>query len=300
MIAATIFSLALAVPPPASPCSATDLMPAFWTYRDESKALPLPDQERLFEERVMKPNAAVYAGVFDKAPKPVAQIVSASLEKLPGLEVDLRELSETLGGKLPGQIARFREAFPKFRCDTSVYFLYSAGAFDGATRPVSGKDALMFGLDVIAKLKEPLPPLFAHELFHVYHAERVPDAPEKFYWQMWEEGLASYVSHRLNPGVPLSQVCCLPKAEPIDAARAKVVSGALERLDSSKDDDYARYFLGRDEALDIPPRSGYLLGYRIAEEAGRTRTLEQLAELKPESVRELVKAGLERMGTETH
>jgi hypothetical protein len=108
------------------------------------------------------------------------------------------------------------------------------------------------------------------------------------------------VSRRLNPDVPESQVCCLPKAEPIDAARAKVVSGALERIDSSRDDDYARYFLGRDEALDIPSRSGYLLGYRIAEEAGKTRTLEELADLRPAQVRELVKSGLERMETGTH
>ncbi|HEX4440468.1 MAG TPA: DUF2268 domain-containing putative Zn-dependent protease [Thermoanaerobaculia bacterium] len=300
MIAATVLALAITAPPPSSPCAATDLMPAFWKYRDEAKALPLAEQERLFEERVVRPNAAVYAGVFDNVPKPVPQIVGSSLEKLPEFEADMRALSTRLGGELPEQIARFREAFPKFRCDTAVYFLYSAGAFDGATRPVSGKDALMFGLDVIAKLKEPLPPLFAHELFHVYHAERILDAPKIFYWQMWEEGLASYVSRRLNPDVPESQVCCLPKAEPIDAARAKVVSGALERIDSSRDDDYARYFLGRDEALDIPSRSGYLLGYRIAEEAGKTRTLEELADLRPAQVRELVKSGLERMETGTH
>jgi hypothetical protein len=300
-IAGLLLALSLTAPdaaPAAAPCSATDLMPAFWTYRDETKGLPLDEQVRLFQERVMKPNAAVYAGVFDKAPKPVPEIVRSALEKLPAIESDMRELSARLGGELPVQLARFREAFPKFRCDTSVYLVYSAGAFDGGTRPVAGqpREALMFGLDVIARLKEPLAPLFAHELFHVYHGERIPNAPEVFYWQMWEEGLASYVSRRLNPDVPEAQVCCVPKAEPIDAARGKVVAGALERLDSTKDDDYARYFLGRDEALDIPQRSGYLLGYRIAAEAGKTRTLEELAELPPADVRKLVEAGLKGMG----
>jgi hypothetical protein len=153
----------------------------------------------------------------------------------------------------------------------------------------------MFGIDTIARLKEPLSPLVIHELFHVYHAERIPKAPEVFYWQMWEEGLASYVSRKLNPDVAESEVCCVPKAEPIDAVRGKVVAGALERLDSAKDEDYRRYFLGGKEEIDIPHRSGYLLGYRIAREAGKTRSLDALAELLPAEVRRLIESGLRSM-----
>jgi hypothetical protein len=211
---------------------------------------------------------------------------------MPSIEAGMRELSAKLSDELPRQIARFREAFPKFRCGEPVYFLYSAGAFDGGTRDVSGKEALMFGLDVIARLKEPLSPLFAHELFHVYHAERIPKSPEAFYWNMWEEGLASYVSDRLNPGEP---ACCLPPAAPVDAALPKIVAGALERLDSEKPEDYRPYFLGGENALGLPQRSGYVLGYRIAAEAGKTRSLEQLADLQPAEVRKLIEAGLRRM-----
>lgn len=277
---------------PSGPCAATDLMPAFWKYWDAAKGLPRDEQVRLFQERVMGAHAAVYAGVFDKAPMPVAQIVGNSLDTMPSIEAGMRELSAKLSDELPRQIARFREAFPKFRCGEPVYFLYSAGAFDGGTRDVSGKEALMFGLDVIARLKEPLSPLFAHELFHVYHAERIPKSPEAFYWNMWEEGLASYVSDRLNPGEP---ACCLPPAAPVDAALPKIVAGALERLDSEKPEDYRPYFLGGENALGLPQRSGYVLGYRIAAEAGKTRSLEQLADLQPAEVRKLIEAGLRRM-----
>jgi len=302
MIAAALLVLALSppAPPDPPPCAVTDLMPAFWTYWDAAKALPAAEQERSFEKLVMAPNAAVYDGAFHGAPAPVAKFIGDALAKVPAIEPDMRELSGRLSAELPRQITRFRETFPRFQCDTAVYFLYAAGAFDGATREVSGKDALMFGLDTIARLKEPLSPLFAHELFHVYHAERIPKPPDAFYWQMWEEGLASYVSRRLNPDVPESQVCCVPPAEAVDAVLAKVVTGALERLDSAKEDDYRRYFLGGDEAIDIPRRSGYVLGYRIAAEAGKTRTLEDLAELPPEQVRNLVESGLKRMERETH
>ena len=289
----------LAAPQP-SPCAPTDLMPGFWKFWDAAKSLPPAEQERLFEERVIAANQAAYDGVFHEVSRPVPQVVGDALAKVPALEPDMRELSGRLSTELPRQIARFREAFPRFRCDTAVYFLYSAGAFDGATREVSGKDALMFGIDVIAQLKEQLSPLVMHELFHVYHGERIPKAPATFYWQMWEEGLASYVSRRLDPDVPEDEVCCLPPAGPIDAARARIVAGALERLDSDRPDDYRRYFLGGKEEFDIPHRSGYLLGYRIAAEAAKSRSLEQLAELPPSEVRELVESGLRRMQSETH
>ena len=275
-------------------------MPAFWKYWDAAKTLPPAEQERLFVQRVIAANEAVYDGVFHEAPIPVPEIVADGLSKMPEIETTMRELSGRLSTELPREISRFREAFPKFRCGTDVYFLFSAGAFDGGTRDVSGQEALLFGIAVIAKLKEPLSPLVSHELFHVYHGERFPKAPEAFYWQMWEEGLASYVSRRLNPDVPESQVCCLSPAAEIDAVREKVVGGALERLDSEKPDDYRRYFLGGKETIDIPHRSGYLLGYRIAAEAGKTRTLEQLAELPPAEVRKLIESGLRGMQAGTH
>jgi len=296
---AVLLALALAAPQP-PPCAVTDLMPAFWSFWDAAKGLPPADREKQFEERVMAPHAAVYEGAFHGSPIPVSRLVSDALEKVPALEPRMRELSGRLDTELPRQISRFRETFPKFHCETPVYFLFSAGAFDGGTRDVSGKEALMFGIDVIARLDEPLSPLAVHELFHVYHAERIPSPPEAFYWQMWEEGLASYVSRRLNPDVPESQVCCVPAAPAIDAVREKVVSGALERLDSSRPEDYRRYFLGGKEEIDIPHRSGYLLGYRIASDAGKTRTLEQLAELKPQEVRSILESGLRRMRSRTH
>jgi len=294
MIAAALLVLALSppAPPDPPPCAVTDLMPAFWTYWDAAKALPAAEQERLFEKQVMAPNAAVYDGAFHGAPAPVAKFIGDALAKVPAIEPDMRELSGRLSAELPRQITRFRETFPRFQCDTAVYFLYAAGAFDGATREVSGKDALMFGLDTIARLKEPLSPLFAHELFHVYHAERIPKPPDAFYWQMWEEGLASSVSGKLNPGEP---ACCLPPAAPVDAALPKIAAGALERLDSEKPEDYRRYFLGSQEPLDIPTRSGYVLGERIAAEAGKTRSLEDLAEMQPAEVRKLVEAALRAM-----
>ena len=269
-------------------------MPAFWRFWEKARALTAAEQYRLFETMVQEPNASVYEGAFHGASKPPAEFVPRALAGVPAIEAEMRELSGRLAADLPGELASFRQSFPAFRCSTPVYFLYSGGAFDGATREVGGKTALLFGLDVIARLKEGLSPLFAHELFHVYHGQVITEEPETFGWGLWQEGLATYVSRRLNPTVPEQQVCCLPPIEPVEAALGRLAAEALQLLDSEKREDYARYFLGGQEQ-DIPSRSGYYLGYRIAREAGKTRSLEELAAMTPAQVRALEVAELRSM-----
>jgi hypothetical protein len=293
-----IIPLAGAATPQSAPagCAVTDLMPAFWSFWDKAKGAEPAEQYRVFEEMVRKPNAAVYEGVFEGSTKPASELVPASFEAVRPVETEMRGLSRKLTDELPGLMAKFRETFPDFRCGTPVYFVYSAGAFDGGTRDVSGKTALMFGLDMIARLKEELPPLVAHELFHVYQEERVGDPSKAFFWSMWTEGLATYVSRRLDPDVPEQKVCCLPPIEPIEAVLPKVSSEALALLDSEKPDEYARFFYGG-QKIDIPQRSGYYLGYRAATEAGKTRSLRELAGLTPAEVRPLVEKELRRMAS---
>ena len=278
--------------PPAA-CATTDLMPGFWAYWERAKSLGVAEQFRLFEEMVQTPNAAVYEGAFHGAPKPPSEFVPKTLAQVPELETRMRKLSGKLAADLPSELDAFRKSFPKFRCSVPVYFLFSGGAFDGATRDVSGKTALLFGLDVIARLNEELSPLVVHELFHVYHDEVVPEDPGTIAWGLWQEGLATYVSRKLNLNVAEQDVCCLPKIDPVKDELPRISAELLDNLDSKDRKIYARYFLGGQD-LDVPARSGYYVGYRIAEEAGRTRTLEELAELTPGEVRALEDETLRR------
>jgi hypothetical protein len=293
LVPAILLATALSAPaPPEGGCRPTDLMPAFWRFWEAARGQPSNEQYRLFEDLVRKPNRAVYEGVFEGARKAPADFVPTSFATVPAIEASMRELSRRLSAELPGQLDAFRKAFPRFRCATPVYFVYSAGAFDGAARDVDGKTALMFGLDVIARLKEELSPLVVHELFHIYHGEVLAEDPETVGWALWSEGLATYVSRRLNPKRPESQICCMPAVP--DALIPGLAAESLRLLDSTKREDYARFFLGGDE-LEIPSRSGYAVGYRIASEAGKTRTLEQLAALTPAEVRDLEAVELQRL-----
>jgi uncharacterized protein YjaZ len=65
-------------------------------------------------------------------------------------------------------------------------------------------------------------------------------------------------------------------------------------LDSTRRDDYARYFLGGVDQ-DIPVRSGYYLGYLVARDLGETRSLAELARMTPGVVRPLLEQALRRL-----
>jgi hypothetical protein len=286
--------LILAVAAASADCATTDLMPAFWIYWERAKGADPAERFRLFEKMVQKPNAAVYEGVFSGAPKPPSDFVPRALAQVEELEPAMRELSSKLAADLPGELDAFRKAFPKFQCSVPVYFLYSGGAFDGATREVSNRTALMFGLDVIARLKEELAPLVVHELFHAYHGEIVSEDPENVAWGLWSEGLATYVSRRLNPEIPEPSICCMPDIGAVKVALPRISKELLGRLGSKSRKDYARFFLGG-QALDIPQRSGYYVGYLVAQEAGKTRSLAELAALTPAQVLPLETDVLKRL-----
>jgi hypothetical protein len=272
-------------------CSVTNLMPAFWPYWEAARDAEPDDQLRLFNEMLRTPYAAVYDSILSGLPISPDELVPLAIHGARPVEATMRELSGRIDAELPRQLALFKQHFPDFQCTTPVYFLFAAGAFDGAVRQVSGRTTLLFGLDVIARMHgDMLSPLFVHELFHIYQRAVVPVAPEKLYWAVWQEGLATYVSRQLNPDVPESGICCLPDVPSVTAAMPTLIPDLLSRLDSEQQEDYARYLLGG--TTDIPARSGYYLGYRVAAQLAKDRSLSDLALLQPEVVRPLMEASL--------
>ncbi len=86
--------------------------------------------------------------------------------------------------------------------------------FDGHDyKDERGQAHMLFGVDAIAILHGPedMPSFFAHELFHIYHRQvmgaRLPDPDSVTWWSLWEEGLATYVSQRLNPALSARRFC---------------------------------------------------------------------------------------------
>jgi uncharacterized protein YjaZ len=68
-------------------------------------------------------------------------------------------------------------------------------------------------------------------------------------------------------------------------------------LDKNDDTTYENLFLLRGKG-ELPKRSGYYLGYLIAQDAAKTHGLQQMAKMECGQVKELVHATVKRMRAE--
>jgi hypothetical protein len=236
--------------------------------------------------------------------EPLSSSVPERLKKAAGFRPEparVDEVRRTLDADTQQAAVQFRKTFPDFVSRRPIMVVCSLGGFDGGTRPVEGAETLLFGPDVIAVIRPRgfnLRPFLEHELFHVHFANLHPDAPETVGEALWEEGLATYVSAALNPGATHDEIS-VPDALIAEASPRipELSRRLLAHLDDPADGPtYKQFFYGSTEKVtEVPPRSGYVIGWRIAQELGQTRSLAELARMPPAESRAQVERALRRM-----
>ena len=159
----------------------------------------------------------------------------------------------------------------------------------------------MFGADVIARnyKNKAIQPFFHHELFHLYHTRTFNDC-RAVWCNLWNEGLATYVSHRRKPKASDDELLLnspAPLRPAVEANRSKAVCAALERLDSGESKDNNALFTSGQPIDGLPRRFGHYVGYLIAAEAGKNRSLKELAQLNNAQVRPLVEKSLRNLAS---
>ena len=218
------------------------------------------------------------------------------------------ERGRTMDETFASAQASFLKEFPDFRCDTLVAYGPSLFHFDGHVYDSpQGEARLLFGVDLISMIHTgaSTPAFFHHELFHIHHSEVLGDAEPSdneppVWWALWREGLATYVSQRMNPGLSLQEVLWFPAdlAEKAAPRRAEIAARMLADLEG-KNDRYAAYFLAGSGPDGLPARSGYYMGYLLAREVGDGRSLSELTRMKPDEVRRAVEQFLRREAEKT-
>lgn len=203
---------------------------------------------------------------------------------------------------LPRHIATFTAAFPDFKPTVSTYFVHSLGEMDGGTRELNGRNYLIFGADGMVRYHGAgdEAAFFHHELFHIHHAAQAADCnDDKLPDRLWSEGLATYVSKVMNPRASDQEMLLdLPKGSAnLIRGRMYASLAQLEQvLDSGDRQQFASLFQmdGRSEG-GLPPRRGYMLGYLIAQELGKSRSPAQLAKLSCAEARPLMAAAIKTL-----
>jgi hypothetical protein len=286
-------------------CQIVDLMPGFW------KALEGQDTASKLRTTIVDPHPDLYNDDYVSVPAGPKweDLVTRDRAYVDAHRSEVHDAEKYLTAHVRQYMDAFRGTFPEYRCDFVFYIAPSFGRMDGAAGLVKGQHRIIFAPDVIPryhKLSE-LKVLIDHETFHVYHhqatavfgasADAVPPTEEA----LWGEGLATFVSWRMNPGASLD-VALLQPGIPEGASPhlAAIASDLLQHLQEKDEATYNHYFVGGQQPQGYPPRAGYYVGFLIAQKLASRHTLPELAKLKgreltdviTHELRELVNAGM--------
>ena len=271
-----------------------DLTPEFIAFAEESAGQPDQLRVKAFHDRFDPLLPGYYNGKDDQA-----AFDRNIANKLAAFKDERAKFIETAGA-FRAAFARgeqhFRRTFPDYRLRLPVYLVHSMGIQDGGTRTLNGRTILFFGADVIARIHDEstIGPFLDHELFHAYHRRAFPGC-EELWCSLWEEGMATYVAARLNPGATDRQLLLTiprPIAPEVEPQLAEAMCEVAAKFHSTSQDDYGALFLGRAKPGKFPPRYGYYIGYLLAKSIGKTMSLGAMANLPPAKVEPLLAAAL--------
>lgn len=301
--------MAATAPAQAAVCRYENLMPEFFAFEARTKDLSPGARADRFMRDIVTKHPGFYGDKRDLdwparvRADSLRLLDPARQESLPGFpplsEARLHAVVDTVANDFAASQAKFLAAFPDFRCEEQVAFGPSFMRFDGHDyKDANGRAHMLFGVDAIADLHGPedMPGFFAHELFHIYHRQlmgaSVPDPDNVTWWSMWEEGLATYVSQRLNPALDAQHVLWFP-VDIVQRMQAPGTTARAAKLMLADFDTSGHWFGSSDVPGGLPPRAGYYMGYLLARELGRDHALSWLAHLPPEQVKSHVRAFLQ-------
>lgn len=280
----------------------TDDYQRIWT---SAQALPVAKRVSFFKNEWAK----IIPGFYDHkrlekygtTEQKYDEFIGKMLVAYPDKRADIQRVSGEFQERFTPALATFETAFGPMRGYPPIYLVNSHNEFDGGTRELPEGVRLMFGADVIARLYKdrPIQPFFHHELFHLYHNRIFPEC-DQVWCSLWSEGLATYVAAQLNPTADddaLLLTVPAPLRPAVENNRAEAICAVATRLDSEEAKDYGPLFMGGGEPLsaNLPRRFGYYVGYLVAQDLGKTRSLKELANLTPEQTHPLIEESLASM-----
>jgi hypothetical protein len=286
----------------ATSCSIANLMPEFW------KSIDTGDAAQQLRRNVIAPHADLYNENFVDLPsgqkweQTVAReqvYIDAHRDTVSAAEVYLLVHAQPL-------MRQFQRTFPDYKCNFTFYIAPSFGQMDGSAAYINQRHLIIFAPDVIPRYHrlEEIKILVDHETFHIYHHQAtgvfgasdqaVPTVLEA----VWGEGLATFVSWRMNPQFDLDTALLQPGIPQGSAPHLQAIAHDLaSHLDLRDEPTYLRYFVAGKQPDGYPPRAGYYVGALIAEDLSARYTLREMAHLNGAQLRALVAATLEKLET---
>lgn len=221
------------------------------------------------------------------------EIADAFME-FPSLRAAYIEKSDAFSRELPQHIATFVRHFPDYQPST-IYLIHTLGEMDGGQRTLNGKVHFIFGPDAMVKYHAPgrVAPFFHHELFHDYRPMNCEGG--RIWTHLWIEGLAGYVAKTLTPDASIQELSLHIPDNMVSGVRAQpklAWTDLQSRLDDGRGPSYEGLFRNLPDGTGLPARRGYYLGLLVAQEVAKKHSLQQLAQLGCDEVRQEVHAAV--------
>ncbi len=277
-----------------------DLTPEFVSFAQAHGASTDAELIAAFHARFDRLLPGFYDGRGDRQ----ARFDSRIVQEMRALAVDSANIGK-VGVSFAKQLRigekRFRRAFPDYKPAVPIYLTHSIRMMDGGTRKLADRFVLIFGADVIAREHDAstMGPFFVHELFHVYHAAAFDPSCEQLWCALWTEGLATYAAAELTPGATDRQLLLdLPQMirSEVEPRLGEAMCRIRANFDSAEEAPNGEAFLGRPSAGPFPPRYGYFVGYRLAQDLGQIIPLAKLAKMPAAEVKPLLIAAMDKYG----
>ena len=290
---------------PADTYTIINLGPAFQKFWEEAKDKPFNKQLEIWDRVIEAPHRDFYESTsWDRPYNPQWQqrrqdLLEKRFAKLPDLYPAIVKEFDQFPETIKTNVDHFQQIFSDAYFNIPIYAAISA-KYDGRVlNDDQGNITMAFGMDTIAMLHTDKDKkiFYAHELFHAYHFETIRqanqienylDQSESLLTSLWMEGLASYISHQRDPQAPLALVLFsedLAKVQPEDIRwmaqeLLKDNANAQKMTKEEYHKVYNRWFAAAPENRprpDLPPRSGYLLGYKVAQLIHQKNSLDEMA-----------------------
>jgi hypothetical protein len=291
-------------PPKKTHCKIVNLMPEFWVFWERAGEADVEYQIPVFRDAVLMPNDELYTSVVASNENLSSERLTQFLTRVSGYLRPMHSWSKKLPKDLEDHCKTFDDKFPDMDWKWNAYLMPSLFTFDAKTKAFQGQRALFLGVDTIASRDtDNLDVLYAHELFHIYHAQVGPEAfaeyvgakgpLEPLYLTLWTEGLSTYVSKVLAPKATLADVLFSTElATKCPPLTSKLAADVMIKLDSRTASDHLYYFSAKAKPVGMPARSGYYIGMRIAEVLSKKHKLKDLARLSGKTLKQEIREAL--------
>ncbi|HEY0309490.1 MAG TPA: hypothetical protein VGB94_15105 [Acidobacteriaceae bacterium] len=273
LIPAIFFATHLPACAQAKSCKVVDLMPAYWSAVESSKTETPAQKVLTFRHALNLDHTDLYSatGIGFASTTDLDLAILTSMASVQRHDAAIHGIATRLRDELPAHMAAFQRTFPDFRCNFTIYLAPSLGKLDGAGRIVDGHPALVFGVDNISEEFSDsglnLSVFLDHEIFHRYHEQVAGFSDDKGDQEqigraLWAEGLATYISMKMNPPATLQDALFIPsdliaRAQPL---LPSLIAQLEPKLDQADPELFHRFFSYHHYDTGVPSRSGYYIG----------------------------------------